>query len=62
MIDGLKFDFRIYVLVKSLIPLKIFMYSEGLTRLATTPYNLPNKKNINQFTMHLTNYAVNKKS
>jgi len=32
LIDGLKFDFRIYVLLKSLNPLKIFLYPEGLTR------------------------------
>lgn len=32
LIDGLKFDFRIYALLKSLHPLKIYLYPEGLTR------------------------------
>lgn len=62
LIDGLKFDFRIYVLIKSVCPLKIFMYPEGLTRFATVKYAKPNKKNCGNFTMHLTNYAVNKKN
>lgn len=62
LVDNLKFDFRIYVLVKSINPLKIFLYREGLTRFATTPYEKPKKKNLNKLTMHLTNYAVNKKS
>lgn len=38
------------------------MYPEGLARFATVKYSKPNKKNCSNFMMHLTNYAVNKKS
>lgn len=62
LIDGLKFDFRVYVLLKCLLPLQIFMYSEGLARFATVPYHLPGKNNFSNLQMHLTNYAINKKN
>jgi tubulin polyglutamylase TTLL6/13 len=62
LIDGLKFDFRIYVLLKSVSPLKIFMYREGLARFATEQYKKPKKSNMTNKCMHLTNYAVNKKN
>ena len=38
LIDGLKFDMRIYVLVLSCDPMKIFMHKEGLVRFATEQY------------------------
>ena len=60
LIDGLKFDFRIYVLVAGCDPLKIFIHEEGLARFATEPYQEPKKHNLDEMFIHLTNYAVNK--
>lgn len=60
LIDGLKFDMRIYVLVTSISPLTIYMYKEGLARFATEPYQKPTDKNLGDPFKHLTNYAINK--
>lgn len=38
------------------------MYREGLARFSTSKYVKPHKKNLSSVTMHLTNYAINKKS
>lgn len=38
LIDELKFDFRIYVLLAGIDPLRIFVYQEGLARFATDKY------------------------
>lgn len=62
LIDDLKFDFRIYVLVKDICNLEVYMYQEGLARFATTPYQTPAPDNLEDYTMHLTNYAINKKN
>jgi len=62
LIDSLKFDLRIYALVYGCDPLRIFLYKEGLARLATEEYVKPNRININNLYMHLTNYAINKTS
>lgn len=62
LLDGLKFDLRIYVLVAGCDPLRIYIHREGLTRLATEAYTAPNGSNIEDMCMHLTNYAVNKRN
>ena len=62
LIDGLKCDFRIYVLVVGFDPLRVYIHEDGLTRFATTEYELPNRHNMHDMCMHLTNYAVNKRN
>ena len=62
LVDGLKFDLRLYVLVAGVGPLRLFLYHQGLARFATEAYVVPNKDNIDDICMHLTNYAINKDS
>ncbi|KND00368.1 uncharacterized protein SPPG_04692 [Spizellomyces punctatus DAOM BR117] len=62
LIDGYKFDLRVYVLVASADPLRVFMYRDGLARFATEPYREPKDGNLDNVCMHLTNYAINKHS
>jgi tubulin polyglutamylase TTLL6/13 len=62
LIDNLKFDMRIYVLVYGIDPLRIFVFREGLARFATEEYLGPYKNNLDNLYMHLTNYAINKNS
>ena len=61
LIRGHKYDLRLYVCVTSFEPLKIYLFSEGLVRLATVPYST-SKSSLKQRFMHLTNFSVNKKS
>ena len=37
-------------------------YNNGMARLCTTKYTKPDEDNMDEITMHLTNYAINKKS
>ena len=60
LIDGLKFDMRLYVLLYGVNPLRIFLFKDGLVRLATEQYVKPSDDNIDNLFMHLTNYAINK--
>ncbi|KAL4227526.1 Tubulin polyglutamylase ttll6 [Mactra antiquata] len=62
LIDGFKFDLRIYTLVTSCDPLRIFVFKDGLARFATNKYMEPTHGNIDNVYMHLTNYAINKHS
>ena len=61
MIDGYKYDLRIYVVVTCFEPLKIFLFREGLVRFATQKYT-NNPKHLEKRFIHLTNYSVNKKA
>ena len=62
LIDGFKFDLRVYALVAHVDPLVVYVYDEGIARLATTAYVAPAAGNLREKTMHLTNYSVNKHS
>ena len=62
LIDGFKFDLRIYVMLCGVNPLRIYIYKEGLARFATVPYENPGPQNLENLFMHLTNYAINKES
>ncbi|EUB60336.1 Tubulin polyglutamylase TTLL5 [Echinococcus granulosus] len=61
LIDGFKFDLRLYVAVTSYCPLTIYIYEEGLVRFATVRYQ-KGSKHYKNLCMHLTNYSVNKKN
>ena len=53
LINGLKFDIRIYVLVLSCDPLRVFLYDQGLVRFCTEKYEQPTDANLNTTHMHL---------
>lgn len=60
LIDGLKFDLRMYVLVYGCDPLRIYVFKEGLARFSTEEYIKPTQHNLQNQYIHLTNYAINK--
>jgi len=59
LINGFKFDLRLYVVVTSYDPLRVYLSSEGLVRMATERYSTA-PETLRHRTMHLTNYSVNK--
>jgi len=61
LINNLKYDLRIYVLVSSMDPLKIYLHEEGIVKFATKEYS-NDIESINDKFIHLTNYSVNKES
>lgn len=61
LINGLKYDLRVYVLVTQFNPLKVYIYNDGLVRFATEKYNLDPKR-LNEKFVHLTNFSINKKN
>lgn len=60
LIEDLKYDLRLYVLLCGLNPLRIYIHEEGLARFATEPYERPTYRNMNNMYIHLTNYSINK--
>jgi len=62
LLGGVKFDLRLYALVTSVRPLRVYMCDEGLVRCCTQAYKPPEPSNLHQVTAHLTNYSLNKHS
>lgn len=61
LINGSKFDLRLYVLVTSINPLRVYMHTDGLARFASVKYSEKNDSLSDRY-MHLTNYSINKLS
>lgn len=61
LLDGYKFDLRIYVLVTSFSPLEAFIYRRGFARLSTHKYSMDPRDIDNKF-VHLTNASVQRYS
>lgn len=61
LLNDLKYDLRVYVLVTSFDPLRVYVYNEGLVRFATEKYSL-NPEDLKKRFVHLTNFSVNKRN
>jgi hypothetical protein len=57
LINGCKFDMRIYVAVTCFDPLRVYVFEEGLGRFCCDQYNKKGTKNRYK---HLTNYSLQK--
>lgn len=53
LLDGLKFDLRLYVLVASIDPMRAFLCHEGLARFAVDSYEPPAHTNMRNVHMHV---------
>ncbi|RNF05166.1 putative tubulin-tyrosine ligase [Trypanosoma conorhini] len=65
LVEGYKFDLRLYVVATSYAPLRAYLYEEGLVRFATSPYPTAEAADAPpsaSLTAHLTNFTINKKS
>lgn len=60
LIDGFKYDLRVYVVVTCFDPLRVYVYPDGLARFATEKYS-SSESTLRKRCMHLTNYSINSK-
>ncbi|MEW5302346.1 MAG: hypothetical protein WDW36_005143 [Sanguina aurantia] len=61
LVNGLKFDMRVYVAVTCVDPLRIYVYEEGLARFATQAYSR-DTADLKKRGVHLTNFSLNKRA
>ena len=62
LLNGLKFDLRLYVLLLGTEGFPAFLSKEGLARFCTERYQAPDDSTRNKTKSFLTNYTLNKKS
>lgn len=62
LINGLKHDLRLYVLITSVEPMIAFLNEEGLARFCVAKYTPPTASNKNDVYAHLSNYSINKEN
>jgi tubulin polyglutamylase TTLL9 len=60
LIGGKKFDLRIYALVLSYSPLKVYLHRGGFARFSAARYT-NDKESMKDLYVHLTNIAIQKK-
>merc|ERR1711970_236030 len=60
LLQGFKWDIRVYAVVLSLQPLRVFLCKEGLARVCTEAYAPPTLKTAHKVASHLTNYSIGK--
>ena len=60
-LNGKKYDIRLYVLCTGFLPLKIYLFKEGIVRLSSEIYKLT-LESIKNLYIHLTNTSINKKN
>ncbi|VVC41200.1 Hypothetical protein CINCED_3A015863 [Cinara cedri] len=61
LINDTKFDLRLYILITSINPLRLYLYDNGLVRFASVKYS-SDLNTISDRYMHLTNYSINRLS
>lgn len=61
LINGHKYDLRLYLLVTSMKPLRMYLFNNGFIRKASEKYEL-NSSNLDDVYRHLTNAAINVKN
>ena len=59
LVGGKKFDLRLYVLVTSFRPLRVWHHSSGFARFCTEKYT-PDVAELDNMMIHLTNVAIQK--
>lgn len=57
LIDGYKFSLRVFVLILSIDPLRLYIFKEGIVQLCTVAYSPPNEGNIENTFMHMTSFS-----
>ena len=62
LINDLKYNLRLYVFLYGVNPLRIYLHQQAFARFCTEQYERPNRDNMDNVFMHLTNYALNKES
>jgi hypothetical protein len=60
LLQGYKWDIRVYVVILSLDPLRVFLCQEGLARVCSEPYVAPTQRTMHKIGCHLTNYSISK--
>ena len=59
LVDGLKFDLRLYVIITCASPLQAFLSRRGVARFASHPWRPVDASNQGDMMMHLSNSSVN---